>query len=272
MAPPYQPVQCYQYRSASGWGQSETHLVIEATVSLTVNGQEWLSFSCTPTHLDALAAGFLYNEGIIQGREEIALINICRQGVNIDVWLKKQVDRPVSWRRTSGCTGGLTTVGQSKTPPVLDGQRIAPETLLHCMGLLLQAQEMYRETGGIHTSILTDGQVTRVKAEDIGRHNTIDKLAGHVLLDSLHIHPLILVTTGRVSSEMLQKSARLGAAAVISRTSPTSQSVAMADQLGITLVGYARRDAFTVYAHAERLAAIPTCAPALQPGGTPPTC
>jgi FdhD protein len=272
MTLPYSAIQYYQYRSNLGWSQTSTNLITEASVTLTVNGQDWLSIACTPTHLDALAAGFLYNEGIIQSREEIALIDICGHGTNVDVWLRKTVERPVKWQRTSGCTGGLTTTPQTPAPPAQDGERILPETLLRCMDQLLQAQEVYRETGGVHTSILSDGQSVRVKAEDIGRHNTIDKLAGHVLLDNLQVHPAILVTTGRVSSEMLQKSAQLGALAVISRTSPTSQSVVMAEHLGIVLVGYARRDEFRVYTHADRLATISAGAQALLPGETRQGC
>jgi FdhD protein len=93
-----------------------------------------------------------------------------------------------------------------------------------------------------------------IHAEDIGRHNTIDKIAGQYLIQQPVLERKIIVTTGRISSEMLYKSARLGAAAVVSRTSPTMLSVELAAAAGITLVGYARRNQFNVYTHPEQLA------------------
>lgn len=265
-----------RYTLNAGWEAVVPLVVAEATVSLTVNGKLWLSFACTPDHLDALAAGFLFNEGIINQRDEIAAIDICKQGDNVDVWLHHAAERPESWRRTSGCTGGATTVQdeQAALPivPVIPGEQVSPEALLNSMQQLLQVQDLYHASGGVHCSALSDGQVIRVHVEDIGRHNTLDKVAGQMLLDRLNIHPLIVLTTGRVSSEMLQKSARMGASIVVSRTSPTTQSVEWANRLGVTLVGYARRSAFSVYAHPERIsgsAAVPSEAPGLPPAETP---
>lgn len=248
------PIRYDRYSLSSGWETEDAHVITEAAVDLTVNGLHWLSFSCTPTNLDALAVGFLFNEGVIQKREEVVNIDVCRQGCSVDVWLSHAVERPTQWRRTSGCTGGMTTVENGDLPrPIPLGEPIRPEELLSCMEQLLQAQELYREAGGVHTSAVSDGQTIRMRAEDIGRHNTIDKLAGRMLLEGIHPQPAIVITTGRISSEMLQKSARLGAVAVVSRTSPTSQSVELAERMGITLVGYARRNGFIVYAHAERV-------------------
>jgi len=119
--------------------------------------------------------------------------------------------------------------------------------------MLLSSQELYRETGGVHTSALSDGEKILIVAEDIGRHNTLDKIAGRCLMENIWPDERILLTTGRISSEMLQKAARLGADAVISRTAPSSLAVEMAESLGITLIGYARRDRFNVYAHEERI-------------------
>ncbi len=121
------------------------------------------------------------------------------------------------------------------------------------MEQLVESQELYRETGGVHCSALSDGSKILAQVEDIGRHNTLDKLAGRKLREKINAETLIVLTTGRVSSEMLQKSARMGASVVVSRTSATSQSVALAEQLGITLVGYTRRIGFLTYTHPDRL-------------------
>ena len=92
-----------------------------------------------------------------------------------------------------------------------------------------------------------------LSAEDIGRHNTLDKIAGLCMLRNIWPDQRIIITTGRISSEMLQKAARLRAPILISRTSPSSLSIEMAERYGITLVGYARRQRFNVYSHPQRL-------------------
>ena len=250
------PVRLMQYMSSSGWEIVPARVISEASVSLTVNGEIWITFMCTPTDLEALAIGFLYNEGIIHSMSEVSAVSTCENGDNIDVWLDRSVQKPAQWRRTSGCTGGVTS-SQSKPAPVVvnSEERFTPEMVMNAMDQLLKVQELYRETRGVHCSALSDGERIVYRAEDIGRHNTLDKLAGLALKNPTPLERRIIITTGRISSEMLQKSSRLGASMVISRTSPTSLSVEMAEEIGITLIGYARRNQFLVYAHAERLIA-----------------
>jgi FdhD protein len=123
--------------------------------------------------------------------------------------------------------------------------------------LLSRAQDLYRKSGGVHISALSDGEKIIIATEDIGRHNTLDKLAGRCILEQINPLMRIILTTGRISSEMIQKAGRIGATFVISRTSPSSLSVQLAKEVGITLIGYARRDRFTIYAHPERILSIP---------------
>lgn len=248
--------QVIQYRQyhAGKWGIVDSGIIVESEVSLTVNGEVWMAFMCTPTDLEALAVGFLYNEGLIDAVSEIANVRVCEHGDNVDIWTTRAVEKPKAWRRTSGCTGGVTAVEEVSTPPVnLNGFSIAPREINQLIGDLFESQDLYRKVGGVHTSALSDGKNILVTAEDIGRHNSIDKLAGICLLNQTEILDKILLTTGRISSEMLQKAARLGAAIVISRTSPSSLSIELAEKLGVTLIGYARRDRFSVYAHPERI-------------------
>ncbi len=248
------PIGLMQFTTSSGWEAVPARVISESTVSLTVNGEVWISFMCTPADLEALAVGFPYNEGIIQSMAEVEAVSACENGSNVDVWLNHRVKKPSQWQRTSGCTGGLTS-GQAKVEATagLVKQEFDPETVLNAMNQLLDVQELYREARGVHCSAVSDGQQIVYRAEDIGRHNTLDKLAGLMLMHPKLLKRKIVVTTGRISSEMLQKSARLGAQVVISRTSPTSLSVDMAEEYGITLIGYARRNQFLVYAHPERL-------------------
>ncbi len=239
---------------AGKWEMLNGKVVAEQPVSLTVNGKIWLTLMCTPVDLEALAVGFLVNEGVLTRREDIELVQVCAQEDNVDVWLHHTVELPQNWRRTSGCTGGQTAVPLEQLHPYLKNSFVlTPAQVQEQIELLNRAQTLYRETGGVHTSILTDGKQALACGEDIGRHNTLDKIAGRCLLDNLQPERKILVTSGRVSSEMIQKSARIGAPIVISRTSASSLSVQLAHVWGITLIGYARRDQFMLYTHPERI-------------------
>jgi FdhD protein len=240
--------------SAGKWETMEAGVIAEMPVNLTVNGQVWLTFLCTPTELEALAVGFLFNEGVIKSKEQIELVKVCSSGDNVDVWLKSIVEQPQQWWRTTGCNGASTSVALDQVHPELKyGLLLTPQMVRALIKTLAEAQVLYREVGGIHTSILSDGERLVVSAEDIGGYNSLDKIAGRCLLENIELVPKILVTTGRISSDMIQKAARIGAAVVISRISASSLSVSLADKWGITLIGYARHDQFIVYTHPERI-------------------
>lgn len=258
MADTSQTVRYFQY-SSKKWVPVKAAIICEKAVTLTVNGDEWVEFMCTPAHLEELALGFLYNEGIISNIEEIADLRVCQTEENIDVWLTNSIEKPNTWKRTSGCTGGFTSIDiaqMSHRPSTISKKvntSVPAERICSLSASLLNAQPIYSDTGGVHSSAISDGRNILHVAEDIGRHNTLDKLAGYVLLNKFTPHPAIILTTGRLSSEMLQKAVRLDASIVISRTSPSSLSIEYADLLGVTLIGYARRNSFRVYTHHERI-------------------
>jgi FdhD protein len=246
----------YERYEFKKWEPHDAETIVETPVSLTVNGEVWLTFMCTPVNLEAMAVGFLYNEGIIEKMDEVADVRVCEHGDNVDVWLNRTVEQPKSWRRTSGCSGGLTAVETLARVDVSFDEaspEVPPEAIGHLVAMLFESQKLYRETGGVHTSALSDGEKILIVAEDIGRHNTLDKIAGLCLMKNVWPQTRILITTGRISSEMLQKAARLHAPILISRTSPSSLSIEMAERYGITLIGYARQHRFNVYSNSQRV-------------------
>lgn len=257
MLTPQKQIQYWQYRS-SGLAPSGGDVIVETPVSLTVNGEDWLTFMCTPVDLEAMALGFLFNEGLIDTKEEVADVRLCEAGDNVDIWLHHPVEKPEKWRRTSGCTGGVTAVEENGVAPLLPIQHapLPAQQISRLMDSLFQSQSLYRLSGGVHTSALSDGEQLLIVAEDIGRHNSLDKLAGKLVWEGTSAARRVIVTTGRISSEMLQKSWRLGASVVISRTSPSSLSIELAERRGITLIGYARRDRFNLYTHPEGLSGL----------------
>jgi FdhD protein len=136
---------------------------------------------------------------------------------------------------------------------VSNGGVLSAERVGALINLLLESQQLYRESGGVHTAALCDGENLLLVTEDIGRHNTLDKLAGRCLMEGISPQNKVILTTGRISSEMLQKAARMGVGILISRTSPSSLSIQLAQQLGVTLIGYARRNRFNIYANPHRI-------------------
>ena len=150
--------------------------------------------------------------------------------------------------------GGISFIDESFCPKKPDHEIfLTPTTVSQLNTQFLGAQQLYKMVGGVHSSGLSDGRSITVMADDIGRHNTFDKLAGKCLLDGINLTSPILLTTGRLSSEMIQKAARMGVSVVISRTSTTTMSIEQAQLWGITLIGYARRDSFNIYTHPDRI-------------------
>jgi formate dehydrogenase accessory protein FdhD len=137
--------------------------------------------------------------------------------------------------------------------PVESDVRISPEQLGILLNQLQSRDSLYARAGGVHASALSDGKELLVITEDIGRHNTLDRLRGECLMRGIDPNGLILLTSGRVSSEMINKAVQMGSPLVASRTSPTSLTVALARAWNITLCGYVRRNRMKVYAHPERL-------------------
>ncbi len=239
---------------AGRFRQEEGALPVEEEVILTVNGQDVVGLMCTPTLLEELALGFLYNEGLIGGMEDVASVRVCGSRRCVDVWLHRDVEIPALRTLTSGCGGGTTFEDLWEARPPLESPlTVAPIQVVRLMRRLQEAAVLYRRTRGVHTSALAEGEDLLCVAEDVGRHNTVDKLAGLCLRQGRPMRDRILLTTGRVSSEMLVKAARMGTPVVISLSSPTSLSAELARLWNITLIGYARGERFRVYAGAGRL-------------------
>jgi FdhD protein len=202
MLEPRKPIHYIQFGAAEE-KPVESHTIVESPVSLTVNGEVWVSLMCTPVHLEALAVGFLFNEGVIDSMTEVADVRVCEHGDNVDVWLTRAPQKPTKWTRTSGCSGGMTAVESIQRPrsgSAPNGFVLAASQVGRLVEMLFESQELYRETGGVHTSALSDGERILITAEDIGRHNTLDKIAGLCLMQNIHPERRILITTGRISS------------------------------------------------------------------------
>jgi FdhD protein len=249
----------YAVYENGAWRPVQGAVTEESLVRIHVNGQELATFMCTPREQDELALGFLRAEGIITGIEDVRRIVICPSGTCVDVWLHKaDIDLPSAARRviTSGCGGGITFDDLSERhTPVNSQMTVSPEQIYEGMRGLYQAAQLYKVTQGIHTSALSDGEQLLLVAEDVGRHNTIDRLWGKAMKCGLSTEGRMILATGRISSEMLGKAAKMGVPIVASRTSATSLSVALARAWNITVIGYVRSNhrSFRVYTGTQRI-------------------
>jgi FdhD protein len=224
-------------------------VVRDQPLTLYVNGDQFLTLLCSPFNLEALVVGYLWMEKVIEGVSDIASLEVSEIDGRADVTLKRPVTLPTERILTSGCGGGITfRIDPRLFQPLHSTLRITPPELAARLKDLFGAAVHYRASRGIHGAALTDGQSLLVIAEDVGRHNAVDKVKGEALLRGIPTADRILLSTGRVSSEMLLKASRMAVPLVASRTSPTEMAVALAEQLGITVVGYLRPDSLNVYA------------------------
>lgn len=237
-----------------GWSPVEGEVIEEALVTIYLNGKELATIMCTPRDQDRLALGFLKNEGLIEALPEVQDVHISRNGCCVDVWLDHAVTMPKRVIITSGCGGGVTFDDPSLgVRPLANDLRIEPEALFGLLNQLHFPGSLHARTRGVHAAGLAEGDRLLTRVEDVGRHNTIDKLRGACMQQGVGTEGRILLATGRVSSEMLRKAALMRCPIVASRNSPTSMSIAMAEAWNITLAGYVRQGTMRVYAHPERL-------------------
>jgi FdhD protein len=230
-------------------------IVREQPLTIYVNGQRFITLLSTPRKLEALVVGYLWLERVIGGLDEVRRLAVSEIDGRADVDLVHEVDLPEERILTSGCGGGITfRIDPRMIPRIQSSLTVPPGRLSERMKDLYRVAEGYRTSRGIHGAALADAERLLVMAEDVGRHNAVDKVCGEALLTGAPMHDRILLSTGRVSSEMLLKAARMGVPLVASRTSPTEMAVSLGEQLGITVVGYLRQETFNVYAGGEHLA------------------
>ena len=237
--------------------QVDGEVITEIRFSIFVGDKELVTLMCSPWKLRELVIGFLFIEGLIESPDDVELLRVCLEDRMAEVVLRDR-DFRVPDRKilTSGCTGGQTFgkyLAELDRFRVGPGPRLAPETVYRLMRKLYEAAELYKRSGGIHTSILAEGEDILIVAEDIGRHNTLDKIQGECLLRGIPTAGRIVLSSGRISSEMLLKSAVMGVPVVGSRTSPTELALTLAERLNITVMGYIRPGSLNLYTHSWRL-------------------
>lgn len=241
----------------------------ETPVALVYDGSTHAVMMATPQDLEDFALGFSLAEGKIESGDEIASLDVVPQtnGIELRMWLKPGAGHRIAVRRRAllGPTGcgicGVESLDQAipALTPVASPLKVSAVEIQAAVASLAPAQRLNAEARALHAAgfwTLERGLVAL--REDVGRHNALDKLAGALAHDRIDAASGIVVLTSRISVELVQKAANMGAPVIVAISAPTALAVRTAVAAGITLVGVARDDGFEIFTHPDRIAAEPT--------------
>jgi len=231
-------------------------VVAEYALTVYLDKKELVTLLCSREKLEYLAIGFLCSEGLIKGKEDLKEIVLDENQGVIEIVTAEHantVKNGVS-KRLIGSSGG-----KGISPPTLDQHKaestltITPVEIFSLIEEFVHRSEVFEATGGVHSAALCDTRYILVFSEDIGRHNAIDKVFGECLLKALPTYDRIMITSGRVSSEIVNKVVKRNIPILISKSAPTNRGIELAADLGITLIGFVREERMNLYTHTRRV-------------------
>ncbi|NQY21076.1 MAG: formate dehydrogenase accessory sulfurtransferase FdhD [Campylobacteraceae bacterium] len=239
--------------------ETEDVVIDESRINIYLNGTKTISMMCIPKDQDAHAIGFLMSENVIVSIDDVKEIRIENDG--LDIYVDAIIDEKSlknlykEKTLTSGCGGGITgnITGSVQVPFNQVSMFIKPEVISREVKIFYAESELYELTGCVHKAMLYLEDGSTISAEDIGRHNAIDKVVGKCKLQKLDTTKSVLFVSGRLSSEMVVKAVMHKIPIVVSRTAATHLGVTTANTHGITLIGFARGKRMNVYTHAGRI-------------------
>ena len=219
-----------------------------------IDDEEIITLLCTPKSLKELALGFLYSEGFVESLDQIERIQIDEENGRGYLYLKyrKTLTEKLYGKRTitSGCGKGTVfynVVDSFKSRKIHETIDLSKENVIQLSKEFNGKSELFLKTGGVHSCALSTKDEILYFEDDIGRHNALDKILGRAFLDNIDMSDKIVITSGRISSEILIKTAKREIPAIISRSAPTSLAVDMARELNILLIGFARGEKMNIY-------------------------
>jgi FdhD protein len=235
-------------------------IAAEAAVTIFVNQQEVITLLCTPHDIESLAVGYLFSEGIVKSADDIKSMAHDPAGgvVNVELTGELPVEAEVFEHRalTTGCGRGsmfYTLQDRAGLVRIKSRFKISAAELSAYMSELQRRSDLFLTTGGAHSAALANQGGIAYLGEDVGRHNAVDKIIGRAVLDRRDLDGMVLLTSGRVSSEILVKTVRARIPVLVSRSAPTLLSVRYAQSLGVTLTGFARGSRMNIYANPHRI-------------------
>jgi len=242
----------------------EDAVIEEAPVALFYNAQPHVVMLASPVDLEDFALGFSLSEGIIQGQEELEFVGEYHREEGIELWLRIPPERFAGLadqeRNLTGRTGcglcGAATISQAvRHPgPVAQGVAVPVAELRRALAELESRQTLNKLTGAVHGAAwAVPGEGVKLVREDVGRHNALDKLIGGLVKAGARLDEGFVIVTSRASFEMVQKCAAVGIGFMAAISAPTGLAIRLAEETGLTLLGFARGERHTVYTHPRRL-------------------
>ncbi|MFD0673891.1 formate dehydrogenase accessory sulfurtransferase FdhD [Cohnella sp. GCM10027633] len=244
---------------------TEDEIAEEFPLTIRLDGEEFATIVCSPCDLDDLVVGFLASEGIIRQAAEIRVMNVDVPSgfAYVELVNPRVASKHDHSKRFIGSCCGKSRQFYLKSDArtartIVEGPSIAVERCFELMGLLQASSTDFRLTGGVHNAAFGDPSEERPASlaaarADIGRHNALDKLYGHTLRNRQSARPYAIAFSGRLSSEVVLKAAKIGCAILLSKSAPTDLALNLADDLGITCVGFIRQNGLNVYTHPYRV-------------------
>lgn len=232
----------------------EDNIIVEYPLTIFINNKEFITLLCSPKSLENLAIGFLESEGIINKKENINNIKIdVKNGmIYIDLNKTHKLAEKLMGKRTitSGCGKGTifyNVIDSFKTKKINNNVKADKKIFCELMSEFNEKSEMFIKTGGVHSCALCNKNKILLFEEDIGRHNAVDKIFGKSLLENINLKEKILITSGRITSEIIIKAAKREIPIIVSRSAPTNLAIDIAKELNITLIGFARGKKLNMY-------------------------
>lgn len=233
--------------------QTEDVTVQENQTDIIINGKTFVSAMATPDKLEDLAVGLLFSESLINSIDDIYNIEVSKDNKAVNITMKEIEFSNINRVRVTGFGAGMVSenfLNKEETPK--GSLNITCQLIVDKMSYFSKKSEMFQKTGAVHSCcICLDNE--NIFAEDVGRHNALDKVVGNSIKRRLNIEKSIFLTTGRVSTEILLKTARSGMCILISKSAPTDRAVELARKMDMTLIGFARGDRFNIYSGAHRI-------------------
>lgn len=236
----------------------QDNIIVEDVLNINVNRKFYASLMCTPDEMLQLALGFLFSEGVITSMKNISSIEE-KDGNTLCIILKDGFDFSINKNKrtlTSGCAGGsidLSTLNSNRIKPVENNCRYSINQILMLMKEFNGKSELFKQTGGVHSCAVCSHKEIIFFSEDIGRHNALDKVIGKSIIRNMELGDKFLMTTGRISSDIILKSARAGIPIIVSHSAPTDMAINIAKVLNMTMIGFVRGNRMNVYCGEERL-------------------
>ena len=235
----------------------------ELPLTIILNNHELVTLLCSPAGLKYLAIGFLFSEGLLRNKDEIKkiIVDDRRSVVRVEIGEDREFASELLFRRliTSGCGKGVSFYSAADVQGQVKVESQISISALETFALVKEFQhrsQIYKTTGGVHSAALCDIKGILVFSDDIGRHNAIDKIFGECILRDIPMDDRLIITSGRISSEILLKVANRNIPILISRSAPTNLGVRLANDLGVTLIGFVRGERMNVYANSWRVVTI----------------